>query len=134
MKALGLSFSVFVLAALAAPPAEAGFHAFFHPSFHPSPGIGPSHGGGARGENGGRRSERGGGIGFYPASVGSDAAAATPPPQFVPVPFPVEVPYYMTRRTPSHPRLILIGHQTRPHGVLPEVVYGDPLPEETRRP
>ena len=44
------------------------------------------------------------------------------------------VPYYMTRRTPSHPRLILIGHQTRPHGVLPEVVYGDPLPEEARRP
>ena len=29
MKALGLSFSVFVFAALAAPPAEAGFRACF---------------------------------------------------------------------------------------------------------
>jgi hypothetical protein len=133
VKALALSFSVFVFAALAAPPAEAGFHAFFHPSFHPAPSIGPSHGGGFRDENGARRRDRDGGVGFYPASVGPDAAVEAPP-QYVPVPVPVPVPYYMTRWAPSHPRLILIGHQARPHGALPTVVYGDPLPEETRRP
>jgi hypothetical protein len=127
MKALGLPFSVFVFAALAAPPAEAGFRA----SFHPSPSIGPSHGGGSRDANGARRGDRDGGIGFYPASVGPDGAAAVPP-SYVPVPVPV--PYYMTRWTPSHPRLILIGHRAQPHGALPTVVYGDPLPEETQRP
>jgi hypothetical protein len=133
VKALGLSFSLFVFAALAAPPAEAGFRAaFFHPSFHPSPSIGPSHGGGAQGENGAGRRDRDGGAGFYPASVGPDGAAEVPPP-YVPVPV-LPVPYYMRPWTPSHPRLILIGHQAGPHGALPVVVYGDPLPEEPRRP
>lgn len=125
MKALGLSFSVFVFAALAAPPAEAGFRAAF---FHPSPSIAPSHGGGARDENGVRRRDRDGGIGFYPASVGPDGAAEALP-QYAPVPVPVPAPYGLARWTPSHPRLILIGHQARPHGALPIVVYGDPLPE-----
>ena len=127
MKALGLSFSVFVFAALAAPPAEAGFRAFFHPS----PSIAPSHGGGARDENGARRRDRDGGVGFYPASVGPEGTAEAPP-QFLPVPVPV--PYGERRWAPSHPRLILIGHQAQPHGALPTVIYGDPLPEDTRRP
>jgi hypothetical protein len=127
VKALGLSFSVFVFAALAAPPAEAGFRA----SFHPSPSIGPLHGGGSRDENGARRRDRDGGIGFYPASVGPDGTAEAPP-QYVPVPVPV--PYGVRRWAPSHPRLILIGQQARSHGELPTVVYGDPLPEQTRRP
>jgi hypothetical protein len=127
VKALGLSFSVFVFAALAAAPAEAGFRAFFHPS----PSIGTSHGGGSRDVNGARRRDRDGGIGFYPGSFGPDGAAEAPP-QYVPVPVPVH--YGVPRWTPSHPRLILIGHQARPHDVLPTVVYGDPLPDETRRP
>jgi hypothetical protein len=130
VKALGLSFSVFVFAALAAPPAEAGFHAAF---FHPSPSIGPSHGRGFQGENRGRRRDRGGSDSeFLPADAGSDAPAAAP--QYVPVPVPV--PFGVTRWIPSHPRLILIGHGQQPqsHGKLPTVVYGDPLPEETRRP
>jgi hypothetical protein len=127
VKALGLSFSVFVFAALAAPPAEAGFRA----SFHPSPIIRPPHGGGSGDENRGRRRDRDGGVGFYPASVGPGAAPEAPP-QYVPVAVPV--PYYMTRSAPSHPRLILIGQQARPHEVLPTVVYGDPPPEPARRP
>jgi hypothetical protein len=127
MKALGLSFSLFVVAALAAPPAEAGFHAAFHSSVR----IGPSHGPASPGGNHEGRRDRDGGLGFYPGSVGPDGAAEASPPS-VPVPFPV--PYYMTRWTPSHPRLILIGHQARPHAALPTVVYGDPLPEEARRP
>ena len=49
MKALGLSFSLFVFASLAAPPAEAHFRAVFHPSAR----IGPTHGGDLR--NGFRR-------------------------------------------------------------------------------
>jgi hypothetical protein len=50
------------------------------------------------------------------------------------VPVPVPVPYGIGRWTPSHPRLILIGEQQRPHGAMPKVVYGDPLPEEGARP
>ena len=49
MKALGLSFSLFVFASLAAPPAEAHFRTVFHPSAR----IGPTHGGDLR--NGFRR-------------------------------------------------------------------------------
>jgi hypothetical protein len=131
VKALGLSFSVFVFAALAAPPAEAHFRAFFHPSSR----IGPSHGGGSFDENRGRRRDRDGGVGFYPAEVGPDGAAEAPP-QYVPVPVPVPVPYGAPRWAPSHPRLILISHgqPAQSHGELPAVVYGDPLLEETRRP
>jgi len=123
MKALGLSFSILVFAALAAPPAEAGFRAAFHSSAR----IGPSHGPASSGENHERRRD---GIGFYPASFGPDAAPEAPP-QFLPVPFPV--PYGDRGWAPSHPRLILIGHQA-PRGALPVVVYGDPLPERAWRP
>jgi hypothetical protein len=135
VKALGLSFSVFVFAALAAPPAEAGFRAGFRAAFfHPSRSIGPLHGGGFRDENGAHRRDRDRGLGFYPGSTGLDGAAEAPP-QYVPVPVPVPVPYRVTRWMPSHPRLILISHgqPAQSHDKLPEVVYGDPLPE-TRRP
>jgi len=126
MKALGLSFSVLVVAALAAPPAEAGFHAAFQSSVR----IGPSHGPASPGGNREGRRDRGDGVGFYPVSFGPDAAAEAPP-QILPVPFPD--PYGERRWTPSHPRLILIGQQA-PRGALPIVVYGDPLREQRLRP
>jgi hypothetical protein len=128
MKALGLSFSLFVFAALAAPPAEAGFRAAFRPSVR----IGPSHDRASPGENRERRRDRWDGApGFVPTSAAPDAAPAAPP-QFLPVPVPD--PYDERPYTPSHPRLILIGQQARPHGALPTVVYGDPLPEQAGRP
>ena len=126
MKALGFSLSVFVLASLAAPPTEAHFRAVFH-----APGrIGPTHGRDFRGEFHRRRGRSDGGLGFIPLDVPPDAA----PPQYEPVPVPVPVPYGFTRWTRSEPRLILLGKQERPHGAMPKVVYGDPLPEEGARP
>ena len=126
MKALGLSLSLFMLAVLAAPPAEAHFRAVFHAPAR----IGPTHGGDFRDEFHRQRGRSDGGLGFIPLDVAPDAA----PPQYEPVPVPVPVPYGIGRWTPSHPRLILIGEQQRPHGELPTVVYGDPLPEEGARP
>jgi hypothetical protein len=122
MKALGLSFSLFVFASLAAPPAEAHFRAVFHPSSR----MGPMHGGEFRDEFGRQRGRSDGGLGFVPLDAGSEAA----PPQYVPVPVPV--PYGVGRGAPSQPRLILIGEQPRSHGPMPTVVYGDPPPAETR--
>ena len=130
MKALGLSFSLFVLASLAAPPAEAHFRAGFHPRAR----IGPMHGGDFRDEFHRRRGRSDGGLGFIPLDAPPDAA----PPQYEPVPVPVTVPepfpYGIGRWTPSHPRLILLGEPQRPHGAMPKVVYGDPLPHEGARP
>jgi hypothetical protein len=128
MKALGLSFSLSLFAALAAPPAEAHFRAFFHAS----PRIGPMHGGDIRGESrrlGRHRDGFGGDLSLTPDTP-ADASAAPPQPQYVPVPVPVAVPYWVKPWTPSHPRLILIGgaERLRPRGDLPKVVYGDPLP------
>jgi hypothetical protein len=136
MKALGLSFSLFVFASLAAPPAEAHFRAGFHPSAR----IGPTHGGDLRNGFRRQRNQQGGSGSDWTAlpdtadapDTPSDAAPGAAPPQYVPVPVPV--PYGIGRWTPSHPRLILIGEQQRPHGAMPKVVYGDPLPEEGARP
>ena len=117
MKALGLSFSLFVFASLAAPPAEAHFRTVFHPSAR----IGPTHGGDLR--NGFRRQrnqQRGSGSDWAALpdtadapDTPSDAAPGGGPPQYAPAPFPVPVPvpYWIGRWTPSHPRLILIGEQ-----------------------
>ena len=126
MKAFGLSFSVFVFAALAAPPAEAHFRAVFHAPAR----IGPTHGGDFRDEFHRQRGRSDGGLGFIPLDAPPDAA----PPQYEPVPVPVPVPYGFTRWTRSEPRLILLGKQELPHGAMPKVVYGDPLPEEGARP
>ena len=135
MKALGLSFSLFVFASLAAPPAEAHFRAVFHPSAR----IGPTHGGDLRNEFHRQRNQQGGSGSDWtalPETPGDDAAPGGGSPQYAPAPFPVPVPvpYGIGRWTPSHPRLILIGEQQRPHGAMPKVVYGDPLPEEGARP
>ena len=136
MKALGLSFSLFVFASLAAPPAEAHFGAVFHPPAR----IGPARGGDLRNEFRRQRNQQGGSGSDWTALPGNADTPDTPPggaqggapPQYVPVPVPV--PYGIGPWTPSHPRLILIGEQHRPHGALPKVVYGDPLPEERARP
>jgi hypothetical protein len=133
MKALGLSFSLFVFASLAAQPAEAHFGAGFHPSAR----IGPTHGGDLRNEFRRQRNQQGGSGSDWtalPDTPGDDTAPGGGPPQYAPAPFPVPVPYWIGRWTPSHPRLILIGEQQRPHGAMPKVVYGDPLPEEGARP
>src|SRR5271170_3680463 len=129
MKALGLSFSLFVLVSLAAQPAEAHVGAGFHPSAR----IGPTHGGDLRNEFRRQRNQQGGSGSDWtalPDTPGDDTAPGGGPPQYAPVPFPVPVPYGIGHWTPSHPRLILIGEQHRPHGAMPKVVYGDPLPEE----
>jgi len=136
MKALGLSFSLFVFVSLAAQPAEAHVGAGFHPSAR----IGPTHGGDLRNGFRRQRNQQGGSGSDWTAlpdtadapDTPSDAASGVAPPQYVPVPVPV--PYGIGPWTPSHPRLILIGEQHRPHGALPKVVYGDPLPEERARP
>ena len=131
MKALGLSFSLFVFASLAAPPAEAHFRTGFHPSAR----IGPTQGGDLRNGFRRQRNQQGGSGSDWtalPDTPGDDAAPGAAPPQYVPVPVPV--PYWIGRWTPSHPRLILIGEQQRPHGPMPKVVYGAPLPEEGARP
>ena len=132
MKALGLSFSLFVFASLAAPPAEAHFRTVFHPLAR----IGPTHGGDLRNGFRRQRNQQGGSGSDWTALPDTADAPDTPsdaaPPQYVPVPVPV--PYGTRRWTPWHPRLILIGEQQRPHGAMPKVVYGDPLPEEGARP
>ena len=131
MKALGLSFSLFVFASLAAPPAEAHVAAGFHPSAR----IGPNHGGDLRNGFRRQRNQQGGSGSDWtalPDTPGDDTAPGAAPPQYVPVPVPA--PYGIGCWTPSHPRLILIGEQQRPHGPMPKVVYGDPLPEEGARP
>jgi hypothetical protein len=126
MKALALSFAVFVVAASAATTAEAHFHGFFHPG----PRIGLSRGHmGPRDENRQRRQDRGGLDGDIAAYQETPYdAAPDASPRYVPV--PVAVPYRVTVWTPSQPRLILIGDKGRPSGKLPGVVYGDPLPEK----
>lgn len=136
MKALGLSFSLFVFASLAAPPAEAHFRGGFHPSAR----IGPTHGGDLRNGFRKQQNQQGGSGSDWSAlpdtvdapDTPSDAAPGAAPPQYVPVPVPV--PYWIGRWAPWRPRLILIGEQQRPHGAMPKVVYGDPLPEEGARP
>jgi hypothetical protein len=133
MRALALPFSVLVFAALAAPPAEA----HFRPVFRPSPRIGPSQDRGSLDELRRHRRDRGGGdedLAVLPDTPGdaSPNAASAAPPQYVPVPVPVPVPYRPTRWVYSEPRLIVIGdaERSRPHGPLPKVVYGDPLPKK----
>jgi hypothetical protein len=136
MKALGLSFSLFVFASLAAPPAEAHFRTVFHPSA----GIGATHGGDLRNGFRRHRNHQGGSGSDWTAlpdsadapDTPSDAAPGAAPQQYMPVPVPV--PCEIGPWTPSHPRLILIGEKQRPHGAMPKVVYGDPLPQEGARP
>ena len=88
MKALGLSFSLFVFASLAAPPAEAHFRTVFHPSA----GIGPTHGGDLRNGFRRQRNHQGGSGSDWTAlpdtadapDTPSDAAPGAAPPQYVP--------------------------------------------------
>ena len=90
MKALGLSFSLFVFASLAAPPAEAHFRAGFHPSAR----IGPTHGGDLRNGFRRQRNQQGGSGSDWTAlpdtadapDTPSDAAPGGAPPQYAPVP------------------------------------------------
>jgi hypothetical protein len=137
MRTLGLSFSLLVFAALAAPPAQA----HFRPVFHPSPRIGPSHDRGSLDEFRRQRRDRGGSGGDWSAlpDTSADAApdaASAAPPQYVPVPIPVPVPYRPMRWVYSEPRLILLGdaERSRSQGPTPKVVYGDPLPKKDGQP
>ena len=129
MKALGLSFSVVVFAALVVSPAEAGFRSGFGPVAR----IGPSHGS----ADFGRERRRGfpGGSGFgsgitsgfgVTSGLGPDAGSSGGP-QFVPFPVPYPVPVPAEAQKPSEPHLILIGASThaRPLGKTPKVIYGD---------
>src|SRR5271156_5861360 len=104
MKALGLSFSLFVFASLAAPPAEAHFGAVFHPSAR----IGPARGGDLRNEFRRQRNQQGGSGSDWtalPDTPGDDAGPGAAPPQYEPVavPVPVPVPCWIGPWTPSHP-------------------------------
>ena len=91
MKALGLSFSLFVFASLAAPPAEAHFRGGFHPSAR----IGPTHGGDLRNGFRRQRNQQGGSGSDWsalPDTPGDDTAPGGGPPQYAPAPFPVARP------------------------------------------
>jgi hypothetical protein len=135
MRLFGLSFSLLVFAALAAPPAEA----HFRPVFRPSPRIGPSHDRGSLDELRRHRSDRSDSdadLAVLPDTPTDAAPDVAAPPRYVPVPVPVPVPYGVMRWTYSEPRLILIGdpERFRPHGPLPKVVYGNPLPKKYAQP
>jgi len=126
MKALGLSFSMFVFATIATAPAEA----HFRPALAPNAKGAPAHDSGEFRRE--RRSDSWPAFGFggVMPNLGPDASADNGP-QFVPVPVPFGIPVNEPARAPDSPEyhLILIGSSGHAgaRSAMPRVIYGDPL-------
>jgi hypothetical protein len=125
MKASGLSFVVFALAAVVAAPSHAGPHFVARPPIK----FGPRTGGLDREHH---RHFRNDGVLLGSDEAPSDPSAPAPEPQQIYATENVYVaaPVEPTRWEPSRPRIILLGvrRHARPSRPLPEVIYGDVRP------